>query len=191
MAIPVFPKLTPADCTVVVNWVNARLRPLEDVLDELERPEVLEYLAKVGAPRLDDVVKKYAAAAYVAVAGSNAGQTFKVNPTHRDVDVLFLLEDPKLTREQASQLCAVLGQRLTPEILVQRDVCTIDVAAMTIDGISRSLDIGKVGTLYKGIVWSIPNKCPRCATCHDDGKFVADGAGGFMCVDCEAKAPAA
>lgn len=187
MSIPVFPKLTPADCAAVVDWVNAHLRPLKDVLAELERPEVLEHLDKIGAPRLSDAVKKYAAAAVVSVAGSNADQTFKARPTYRDVDVLFVIDDPRLTPREASQLCAVLGRRLTSEVLAQRDACTIEGAAMTIGEVSRRLDIGKVGTVYKGITWSIPNKCPCCLTYRIDGKFVADGAGAFVCVDCEAR----
>lgn len=184
---PVFPKLTSAQCALVVDWVNAHLRPLADVLTELERPEVLKHLESIGAPRLDPAVKERAAAAYVAVGGSNGAETFKTHPTYRDVDVFFMVDKPDLSPVLSSQLAALLGRRCTPEVLLQRQGCTIEGVALEIEGSPRYLDIGKLGTTYKGVSWRIPNKCRHCDELFYDGRFVGDGQGSFIHESCLAK----
>lgn len=180
----VFPKLTSAQCALVVSWVSTHLRPLVDVLAELERPEVLKYLDSIGAPHLDPVVKERAAASYVAIGGSNGAGTFKTAPTYRDVDVFFMIDQPDLSPTLTSQLAAVMNRRLTPKVLAQRGACTIEGVAQAIGNAHRILDIGKLGTLYKGVVWKIPNMCPRCTAWFYDGRFVSDGVGGFVHEGC-------
>jgi hypothetical protein len=181
---PKFPKLTQAECSRVVDWVSTRLRPLSDVLAELERPEILEYLDSISAPRLDDEVKRAAEAAYVAVGGSNGPRTFKREPTYRDVDVYFVIDTPVLLPTKASMLAAVVGKRLTQEVIEQRDRCTIEGIEMSIDGWHRILDVGKLGTFYGGISWMIPNRCRHCDEMFYDGRFVPDDRGSFLHESC-------
>lgn len=167
-----FPKLTSAQCQTVVDWVTARMRPLADVLAELERPEVLAYLDANNYPRLDPLVKTLAANATLQVGGGNGGTSWKPNPSYQDIDLFMMIPSTPLTDQQTGQLRALLAKRLTDEIFAQRDGVTIEGVAATVNGRPRQFDIGKVGTLYKGVIWSVPNYCRHCNVAFNDGKFV-------------------
>jgi hypothetical protein len=86
-----------------------------------------------------------------------------------------MIDSTPLTDAQASQLRSLLNRRLTAEIIEQRDGCTIEGVAYAQDGHKRLLDVGKVGVLYKDVIWSVPNMCRHCKKYFNDGKFVLDG----------------
>ena len=185
-----FPKLTPAQLKLALDWVNERMRPIDDVLKELEEPRVLEYLDSIKAPHLYPVVKKYAKEAVLGIGGSNGMDTFKPNSTNRDIDFFWFIKDPKLKPEESSQLSAVLGRCLTPEVSAQRMRCTIEGVELQIEDQWRTFDVFKVGTVYKNIAWAIPNTCRHCMTPFYDGRFVKYGESAFIHESCLAQMPA-
>jgi hypothetical protein len=141
-------------------------------LSQLQAPAIIEYLTRIGAPQLDPLVVSLAQGATLAVGGGNAGMSPKSNPSYQDIDLYLLIPSTALTDQQASQLRAVLNRRMTQEILAQRDGCTIPGVDATVDGALRQLDVGKVGTTYKGVIWPVPGLCNHCNKFFNDGKFV-------------------
>lgn len=168
----VFPKLTTDQCHTVLAWVSARLRPLADVLAELERPEVLALLDSMNAPRLDPVVKDIAPHVTLAIGGGNGGVSWKPYPSYVDIDVFWLTGSTLLSDHQVSQLRSLLNRRIPEEVIAQRAECTIEGVAYSQDGFKRHLDVGKLGTLYNNVLWSIPNRCWHCQRSFNDGRFV-------------------
>lgn len=159
-------KLTSEQCQAVLDWVGARLRSVSDVLAELERPEVLAFLDSIGAVHLDPAAKTLATGVSLQVGGSNAAMSWKATPSYKDVDVFFVIADAtSLTDQQVSDVKAICNRRLTDEILVQRDGCTI--AGLE----DRFIDIGKVGVVYGGMIWPVPGRCQHCKRMFNDGKF--------------------
>jgi hypothetical protein len=173
------PKLTSTQCQTVLDWVAARLRPFADVLAELERPEVLAYLDSIGAPRLDDTVKSLATNATLRIGGGNGNTSWKTQPSYADIDVFLMIPSTDLSDTQTGQLVSLLGRRWTDELLAQRDECTIPGIALAQNGKKRYMDIGKVGTFYNNVIWSVPSMCRHCRQLFNDGKFVVanDGNG--------------
>ena len=170
-----FPRLTDDQCTQVLAWVEERLRPLADVLAELERPEVLDYLDSIGADRLTQKVKDRAASAVLTVGGGNGGVSWKSDPTFVDVDLFFLIStSADLLPKEASQLRAVLYRRCADEeLLSQRDRCTIEGIAMAEGRTIRRFDFPKVGVLHNGVIWSVPSRCHHCGVHFEDAQFCA------------------
>lgn len=171
-----FPKLTTEQCTTVIDWVNARLRPLQDVLDELETPERLAYLESIGAPLLDDTIKEMAAQAVTAIGGGNGDHSYKEQPTYQDVDVFFVIPNrtddvAALTASQLGMLRSLLNRRVTDEIIHQRDLCTIDGVAYTDGQQVRRLDCLRLGVIYNNVLWSVPSRCRHCFREFADGRF--------------------
>lgn len=169
----IFPKLTATQCRLVIDWIEARLRPLADVLAELETPALLEYLDSMEYPRLDPLVKTLAAAATLHIGGGNGDTSWKATPNYRDIDVFFMIPSTPLTDQQAGQLKTLLGRRWTAEILEQRDVCTIPGVALTVRDKPRYLDLAKVGVLHNDIIWAVPTRCQRSHRMFNDGRFAS------------------
>lgn len=170
-----FPKLTTGEIAMVTEWIEARLRPVDEVIAELETPERLDYLDSIGAHRLDDAVKNMLYSVVTKVGGGNGGFSYKEDPSCKDVDIFFVVPDADavsaLSASQIGMLRAVLNRRLTDEILQQRDLCTIPGVVYSEGRDSRYLDCFRLGVERNGVIWSVPNRCRHCWKDFTDGDF--------------------
>ena len=172
MADQVLPKLTPAQCVLVEEWVSSRLRSWVDTWEDFARPGLADILAEYGAVMNDASVPALAESTVVRVGGSHGDTSWKESPRYVDIDVFFLLPaDTVLSLTIAKQVYGVMRRRLTDEIDKQTDRCTIEGVALEQNGVFYRLDRPKLGMLYNGVIWSVPSRCHHCGTFFADARF--------------------